>query len=86
MVPSALPQTPFTGGGKEAEQLAVVPPLLPVQDQAKGPVPVTEGVVPVAVQRFDVGAEVTVAPFALPQTPFTGVRRREAEQLAVAPP
>lgn len=55
-----------------AEQDAVVPPLAPVQVQAHGPVPETDDAVPIA-QRFAVGADGTVVPFALPHTPLTGV-------------
>src|SRR5258708_7950119 len=53
-----------------AEQLAVVPPFVPVQNQVHGPVPVTVVAVP-AEQRFMAGAVATVVPFALPHAPFT---------------
>jgi hypothetical protein len=53
-----------------AEQLAVVPPFDPAQLHVHGPVPATDDAV-LAVQRFVVGAEATVVPFALPQVPFT---------------
>lgn len=76
LTPFAEPQTPLIGGGGgavfEAEQLAVVPPLLPVQDQAHGPVPVTVCAVPVW-QRLVVGIVATVVPFAAPQVPLIGV-------------
>ncbi len=55
-----------------AEQLAVVPPLDPVQLHVHGPVPLTAVAVPV-LQRLVVGAEVNVPPFEEPQTPFTAV-------------
>ena len=54
-----------------AEQLAVVPPLVPLQIQLHGPDPVTVDAAPVK-QRFVVGIDDAVMPFALPQTPFTG--------------
>lgn len=63
-----MPETPVLF----AEQLAVLPPLLPVQDQLQGPVPVTDPAVPVA-QRLVVGAVETVVLFELLQVPLTGV-------------
>jgi hypothetical protein len=42
-----------------AEQLAVVPPLLPAHDQVQGPVPETDEAAPTE-QRFVVGAAVSV--------------------------
>ena len=70
-----------------SEHDAVVPPLLPMQVHDHGPVPLTADAVP-AVQRFVVGLTLTVAPFALPQTPLTGVAEAVffAEQVAVVPP
>ena len=53
-----------------AEQLALLPPLLPLQDQVQGPEPPTVDAVPLA-QRFDVGFDATVVPFAEPQEPCT---------------
>ncbi len=55
-----------------AEQLAVVPPLDPVQLHVQGPVPLTDVAVP-ALQRLAVGAVVKVPPLDEPHTPFTGV-------------
>ena len=52
-----------------AEQLAVVPPLDPVQLQVHGPVPVTAVGAP-ALQRPVVGAVVNAPPFDDPQIPF----------------
>ncbi len=54
-----------------AEQLAVVPPLDPVQLHVHGPVPLTVVAVP-ALQRLVVGAVVKVPPLDEPHTPFTG--------------
>ena len=69
--PFALPHAPFTaGGGATAEQVAVVPPLLPTQLQIQGPLPVTAVAVP-ALQRFAVGALVMSAPFEEPHAPLT---------------
>lgn len=82
-VPFALPQAPFTAGCSGAEQLAGMPPLMPVQVQLKGPVPVTVGDVSVVLHRFAFGADTTGALFALPQAPSS---IREAEQLASLPP
>ncbi len=61
-----------------AEQLAVVPPLDPVQLHVQGPVPLTVVGVP-ELQRLVVGAEVKVPPFDAPHTPFTGVDVKEAD-------
>jgi hypothetical protein len=66
----AEPQTPLTAC-RLAEQLAFVPPSTPWHVQDQGPEPLTVVGVP-ALQRFDVGAEVNVAPLLLPQTPLTG--------------
>jgi hypothetical protein len=56
-----------------AEQLTVAPPFVPEQLQLQEPDPllVTVEAVP-GLQRFDVGADVSVAPLLLPQTPLTG--------------
>ena len=56
----------------EAEQVAVVPPLVPVHVQLHGPVPETVDSVPV-VQRLVVGAMVNALLLLLPQVPFTSV-------------
>jgi len=76
VAPLDEPHAPLTGGGGDwgascAEQLAVVPPLEPAHDQSQGPVPVTDEAVPV-LQRLVVGADSSVAPLNVPQTPFTG--------------
>jgi hypothetical protein len=63
-LPLAVPQEPFTAAGG-AEQLAVVPPLLPAQDQFHGPLPVTAEAAP-ALQRFVAGALLTATPLAEP--------------------
>jgi hypothetical protein len=60
---------------------AVLPPLPPAQVHDHGPLPLTFDAVP-AVQRFVVGAVLTVDPFALPHAPFVSSR---AVQLTVAP-
>ena len=54
-----------------AEQEALLPPLLPLQDQFHGPLPLTVLAVP-AVQRSELGAALTATPLALPQKPLTG--------------
>ena len=65
---------------------AALPPLLPAQLHAHGPLPLTVDAVP-AVQRFAVGAVLTDAPFEEPHAPFTGARTAfDAEQVAVVPP
>ncbi len=51
--PFAVPQAPFTS--RLAEQLASVPPLLPLQLHVQGPEPLIAVAVP-AEQRFAVGA------------------------------
>lgn len=86
-VPLALPQTPITGAGAMVEQVGLLPPLRPVQDQVKGPKPepVTKEEFP-GLHRFVVGVVVVVAPLALPQAPFTGIADMDVEQLALAPP
>jgi hypothetical protein len=78
--PLAEPQAPLTAAGLEPDstpeaeaQLAFVPPLLPEQNQFQSvPKPPTTEGVPEA-QRLVVGALVTAAPLAEPQTPFTAV-------------
>lgn len=55
-----------------AKQLAFVPPLLPLQLQLQGPVPVAAVAVPV-VQKLVVGAIVKAPPLLVPQAPITGV-------------
>jgi len=83
---AAAPQEPFTGeAATAAEQLAVVPPLLPAQDQFHGPLPLTAEAVPI-VQSPVLGAVLTALPLAVPQEPFTAEEATEAEQLAVVPP
>jgi hypothetical protein len=67
---------------KDAEQLAVVPPLEPAHDQVHGPEPATLDAVP-AVQRLVEGALATVVPFAVPQVPLVNTG---AEQEVVVPP
>ena len=63
-------QSPPLEDSASTSQLAVVPPLLPVQLQVHGPVPATAVAVPVA-QRLVVGATFDVVPLADPQVPFT---------------
>ena len=56
--PFEEPHAPFTGGAEAtfvAEQVAVVPPLLPAQLHDHGPLPLTVDAVP-ALQRLAVGA------------------------------
>jgi hypothetical protein len=81
--PLALPHEPLISSC--AEQLAVVPPLLPAHVHDHGPVPLTAEAVPV-LQRFTVGALLTATPLAAPHTPLIGGTSRGAEQLAVVPP
>ena len=64
---------------------AVLPPLLPAQLHAHGPLPLTVEAVP-AVQRLAVGLALTVVPFALPHAPLTGVAASLSEHDAVLPP
>jgi len=81
-----LPPVTVTGTVKVwmlAEQVAVVPPLLPVQLQLQGPLPVTLEVVPV-VQRFAVGAIVIMVPLAVPHVPLTTERAKVAVMLLAA--
>jgi hypothetical protein len=56
----------------DAEQLALAPPLDPLQFHVHGPEPATDDAVP-AVQRLVEGADDTVVPFADPHAPLTGV-------------
>jgi hypothetical protein len=73
VAPFEAPHTPFTGVAEavfSAEQVAVVPPLLPAQFHDQGPLPLTADVVP-AVQRLAVGVLARVAPFEEPQAPLT---------------
>jgi hypothetical protein len=74
-----MPQFPATGVGvdpppppatdpADAVQVALTPPLEPLQLHVHGPEPVTEEAVPVA-QRLTVGADDSVVPFAVPHTP-----------------
>ena len=67
-----------------AEQLAVEPPLDPVQLHVQGPLPLTAVAVPV-LQRFVVGAEVNVPPLDEPHAPLIGFAENVAvtEQLPV---
>src|SRR6185437_2664227 len=84
VAPYALPQTPLTGVADAvlvAEQVAVVPPLLPAQVHDHGPVPLTADAVP-ALQRLAVGAVLKLPPFEEPQTPLTGVGEVEAVSVA----
>jgi len=55
--------------GTGAEHEAFDPPFDPAQVQDQGPDPETVEAVP-AEQRFTVGLDTTVTPFAKPQTPF----------------
>jgi hypothetical protein len=70
-----------------SEQVAVLPPLLPVQLHDHGPLPLTAEAVP-AVQRLAVGAVLSLPPFEEPHAPFTGCAEATsvAEQVAVLPP
>ena len=54
----------------DAEQLALAPPLDPLQFHVHGPEPATDDAVP-AVQRLVEGADDTVVPFADPHAPLT---------------
>ena len=88
MTPFAGPHWPLTGAeASSARQVAVVPPLLPAQLHDHGPLPLTGEAAP-AVQRLAVGALVRLAPFEVPQAPFTGCAEATlvAEQVAVVPP
>ena len=63
---------------------AVVPPLLPAQLHAHGPLPLTLDAMP-ALQRFAVGALVRLAPFEEPHAPL-GLVMGLALHDAVVPP
>jgi len=78
--PSAGPHTPLTT--RLAEQLTLLPPLIPLQFQSNGPAPTTAVALPVA-QRPDVGLVYTLLPFAGPHDPWTFCG---ALQIAVVPP
>ena len=80
--PSALPHEPLTEV-TFAEQLWLVPPLVPLQVQLQGPVPETLEALP-AEQRLLVGLLGNAPPSALPHAPSTGVT--DAEQLWLDPP
>jgi len=58
-----------------AEQLAVLPPLAPLQVQLQGwPLPLTaEGVPPFVTRRFEGTVAASVRPLSAPHAPFTGV-------------
>jgi hypothetical protein len=56
----------------DAEQLALAPPLDPLQFHVHGPEPATGEAVP-TVQRLAEGADDAVVPFADPHAPLTGV-------------
>lgn len=66
-----------------AEQVAGVPPLLPVHVQPQGPEPVIVDAVPV-VQKLTVGVLVNVPPLLLPQAPFEGTSTKDAVTLFAA--
>jgi hypothetical protein len=75
LAPFEEPHAPFTGCAEAslfAEQVAVVPPLLPAQLHAHGPPPLRIDAVP-AVQRLAVGALLSVPPFEEPHKPLTAV-------------
>ena len=59
------------GCARFAEQEAVLPPLLPIQLQDHGPLPVTEDAVP-ELQRPVAGTVEKLPPLAEPHCPFTG--------------
>jgi len=90
-LPLALPQLPLTFSN--ALQLAVLPPLLPAQLHAQGPLPVTREAVPV-LHKLVVGAVRASLLLAVPQAPFTlllavllaGVVSGVMEPAAVTPP
>ena len=72
MTPFAGPHWPLTGAeASGAEQVAVVPPLLPTQVQVQAPLPVVTVVAVPALQRLVVGAVVTATFAAVPHEPFT---------------
>ena len=64
------PHAPFTGVAEAfAEQVAVVPPLLPTQLQFQGPLPATVDAEP-PLQRLLVGALARLTPFEEPHAPL----------------
>lgn len=73
VVPLLLPQMPLTGTVPTlAEQLAVVPPLLPAHFHDHGPVPETVDGLPVA-QRLVVGILLDGTALLAPQAPLTRI-------------
>ena len=79
---AAVPQAPPLLMMTFAQQLAFVPPFVPLQNHVHGPVPETLELVPLE-HRFVVGAAVRFAPFEVPQVPSTIT---VAVQLASVPP
>ena len=71
VAPFEEPHAPFVEPleASLSEHDAVLPPLLPAQLHDHGPLPLTFDAVP-AVQRFAVGAVLTVPPFEEPHAPF----------------
>jgi hypothetical protein len=68
--PFDVPQLPLTAAGRSgAEQLAVVPPLLPAQLQLHGPLPLTTEAIPVEHKPL-AGALLAATPLAEPQAPL----------------
>jgi hypothetical protein len=76
-VPLEAPQLALTSSN--AEHDAVVPPLLPVQLQSQGPLPLNDETEPV-LQRPVVGALVRSAPFDAPQLPLTAAPTEAASR------
>src|SRR5262249_7748999 len=69
--PSCIPQfEPVVVGVMLAKQLAVVPPLEPLQFHAHGPEPATDDAAP-AEQKLVEGADDTIVPLADPHMPLT---------------
>ena len=69
--PLDAPQAPLTAAGfKEAEQLALAPPLLPAQLHDHGALPLIDDAVPV-LHKLVVGALVMLVPLDVPQLPLT---------------
>src|SRR4051812_40688030 len=68
-----------------AEHEALLPPLLPLQLQLHGPVPLVAEAEPL-LHKFDVGALLTAVPLAAPQLPLMSVTASGAEQEASLPP
>jgi hypothetical protein len=76
-----LPHAPLTGCAEVtflAKQVTVVPPPLPAQVHAHGPLPLTVDAVP-ALQRGAVGALVRLPPFEGPHAPVTAEEAACAE-------